>query len=60
MKKLLLIICVLVTIALAGVLHGGSRDREQAKIDMCNQEYMNFYPQVMPDMAPYPIVNIPF
>ena len=47
MKRLLLLTLILLTVTLAGVLHGSSIHQERfGSIDL-NQAYMNQYPETM-------------
>jgi hypothetical protein len=54
MKRQLLMMLILATIALAGMLHGGYRYHEKVGEILASQEYMNHFPDnVIP--APMPI-----
>ena len=48
MKRLLLLTLILLTVTLAGVLHGSSIHQERIKSIAVNQTYMNQYAEAMP------------
>ena len=52
MKRLLLLTLILLTITLAGVLHGSSIHQERITSIAINQTYMNQYPETMPYVIP--------
>jgi high-affinity Fe2+/Pb2+ permease len=51
MKRQLLMMFILVTIALAGMLHGGYMHHQRAGEVLANQEYINQYPEPMPKVV---------
>ena len=51
MKRKLLMKLILVTVALAGILHGGYMNHERAGEVLANQEYINQYPEPMPKVV---------
>ena len=58
MKKLLATL-ILVIFALGGLFHGTHIQYDQETDFSTNQSYMSHYPK-MPDVAAYPMINIPF
>ena len=60
MKRLLLMTLFTITCILAGVLHGGYMHHERVTEIPVGQEYMNFYPETMPNVVLDPMTNIPF
>ena len=60
MTKQLLMILILVSVALAGILHGGSMHHEIEKEILVNKEYISHYPDLMPNVVLNPIITIPF
>ena len=58
MKRLLANL-ILVILLLGGLFHVSHVDRNQGADFSTNQSYMSQYPK-MPDMAVYPMPNIPF
>jgi hypothetical protein len=57
MKRLLLMTLITITCIFAGVLYGGFKQTKQISVD---QEYMNIYPETMPNVVLDPMTNIPF
>jgi hypothetical protein len=51
MKRQLLMMFILVTIALAGMLHGGYMHHQRVGEVLANQEYINQYPEPMPKVV---------
>ena len=60
MKRLLLLTCVLVTVVLAGVLHGNYNHQESGEGFSLKEAYTAQYPETMPSIAPTTMINIPF
>ena len=60
MKRLLLMTIFTITCFFAGVLYGGYMHRERAKEISVGQEYLNLYPEIMPNVVLDPMTNIPF
>jgi len=60
MKRLLLITLILVTVALGGILHSGYMHHERAEEILASQEYMNHYPEPMPNVVFDPMNSISF
>ena len=58
MKKLFATL-ILTLFALASLFHGTHIRYEQEEDFSTNQSYMNQYPKI-PDVAVYPMTNIPF
>jgi len=58
MKRLLANL-ILVILVLGGLFHVSHIDRNQESDFSTKQSYMSQYPK-MPDMAVYPMINIPF
>jgi hypothetical protein len=60
MKRLLLLTCVLVTVVLAGVLHGNYNHQESGEGLSLRQAYAAQYPETMPAIAPITMIDIPY
>ena len=61
MKRLLLLTLILITVTLAGVLHGSSIHQERMKSIAINQAYMNQYPETISDVITDPLfIPIPY
>jgi len=61
MKRLLLLTLMLLTVTLAGVLHGSSIHQDRMKSIALHQVYMDQYPETMPYVIPDPLYNpIPY
>jgi hypothetical protein len=48
MKKLIIVFSLLLTLILAGVLHGKHAQREEMKPVSLEQEYMRHFPEPLP------------
>jgi hypothetical protein len=61
MKRLLLLTLILITVTLAGVLHGSSIHQERMKSIAINQAYMNQCPETISDVITDPLfIPIPY
>jgi hypothetical protein len=60
MKRLLLMAFILVTFAVAGMLHGGYVHHESAEEILASKECINHYPETMPAVVFDSITSIPF
>jgi hypothetical protein len=60
MKRLLLLTCVLVTVVLAGVLHGNYNHQEVEEGLALREAYVVQYPETMPAIEPVTMIDIPF
>ena len=60
MTKQLLMMLILVSVAIAGILHGGSMHHAIEKEILVNKEYINHYPEPMPNVVLDPMATIPF
>ena len=60
MKRLFLMTLITMTCFFAGVLYGGYMHREKTEEISVGQEYMNLYPETMPNVVFDPMTNIPF
>ena len=60
MKRLLVMTLVTITCIFAGVLYGGYMHHERTEEITVGQEYMNLYPEIMPNVVLDPMTHIPF
>jgi hypothetical protein len=61
MKRLLVLTLILLTVTLAGVLHGSSIHQERMKSIAINQVYMNQYPEIISDVITDPLlIPVPY
>lgn len=60
MKRLLLLTCVLVTVVLAGVLHGNYKHQESGEALSLKEAYMAHYPETIPAVSPIVMMTVPF
>jgi hypothetical protein len=60
MKRLLLMTLITITCIFAGVLYGGYRHHEKSEEISVDRQYMNLYPETMPNLVLDPMTNIPF
>jgi len=60
MKRLVLITLMLVTVALAGVLHGNYSQQENAEGTSLKVAYGAYYPEGIPTITLIPVTTIPF
>ena len=60
MKRLLLITLMLVTVALAGVLHGNYVQQESVEGNSLKVAYGACYPEGIPTITRIPATSIPF
>ena len=60
MKRLLLMTLITITCILAGALYGGYTQQEIKEEIQISQEYLSYYPEMMPNIVLEPMTNIPF
>ena len=60
MKRLLLFTCVLVTVVLAGVLHGNYKHQEEGEGLSLKEAYTVQYPVTIPDVSSGVMTTVPF
>ena len=60
MKRLLLFTCVLVTVVLAGVLHGNYKHQGSEKGLALKEAYSVQYPETIPGVSPVVMSPVPF
>jgi len=61
MKRLLLLTLIILTVTLAGVLHGSSIRQGRMETSAINQTYTNQYPETMSDIIIDPLfIPIPY
>ena len=60
MKRLVLITLMLVTIALAGVLHGNYTQQESVEGTSLEVAYGTYYPDGIANSTLFPLTTIPF
>ena len=59
MKKTILLLSVLLTLAFAGALYGTLTERDERKFNTVENVLLNHFPDPMPDVMIHPMVEIP-
>ena len=60
MKRLVLLTCILVTVVLAGALHGHYKHQDNGKNLSLKEAFTVQYPETMPAVSPIVITTVPF
>jgi hypothetical protein len=60
MKRLLLLTCILVTVVLAGALHGHYKHHDSGKNLSLEEAYRVQYPETMPAVSHIVMTTVPF
>jgi hypothetical protein len=60
MKRLLLLTCILVTVVLAGALHGHYKHQDNGNNLSLQEAYRVQYPETIPTISPIVMTTFPF
>ena len=59
MKKIIIILCVLVALSIAGILYGTPEKPDEEGMVTIEEMYMSEFPDQMPDVIVDPMVGFP-
>ena len=60
MKRLFLMTLIIITSFLVGALYGGYKHQERTEELQISPEYLNYYPETMPNIVLDPMTNVPY